>query len=431
VRPCFPALFGHTGPYSSRPTATAINATFSAVFTATTFEPNLVPPQEAPRNGAHWRERTFSATQSVLEGGLPRATVVTAPSCDSEIPMSNRDLQPIAPDAAVQMYLNERDPELADKTLANIRNHLDHFTEWCEQEDITDTAELTGRKLHEYRLWRQEGIAQTTLSINLSSLRKFLRWCASIDAVPDGLDEKVVLPPRDREREARDTMLDADRAEEMLTYLRKFDYASRTHAVLELLWHCGCRKGTMRVFDVGDFHPRKQTLEARHRPEEDTPLKNGRRGERTIALNDRVTGVLRDYIEHHRLNQTDDYGREPLFTTRYGRISLSAIKDAAYTMTRPSVYGSCPHNRDPDDCTATTDTSASQCPSSVSPHPIRRGSITHHLLNEAPETVVSDRCDVSADVLNTTTISGRNTRRERLDDNTSRICCLLQSYPPA
>jgi site-specific recombinase XerD len=313
--------------------------------------------------------------------------------------MSDNELQPIDPESAVEMYLNEREPEVADKTLENIRNHLGHFTEWCAEEGITDTTELTGRRLHDYRLWRQEGIAQTTLSINLSSLRKFLRWCASIDAVPEGLDQKVVLPSRTRESEARDTMLEADRAQEMLNYLRKFDYASRTHALLELMWHCGCRKGTVRTFDLDDFHPRKQTLEARHRPENDTPLKNGQRGQRVISLNDRVTDVLRDYVEHNRWDKTDDYGREPLFTTRYGRISLSAVKDACYTMTRPCMYGSCPHNRDPEQCEATDDNSASLCPSSVSPHPVRRGSITHHLLNDVPETAVSDRCDVSADVL--------------------------------
>ncbi|WP_255151768.1 tyrosine-type recombinase/integrase [Halorarius halobius] len=309
------------------------------------------------------------------------------------------ELQPINPESAVEMYLNERQSELADKTLENITGHLRAFCEWCESEEIDDLTELTGRRLHDYRIWRQEGIAQTTLSINLSSLRKFLRWCVSIDAAPEGLDEKIILPSRNRETEARDTMLNADDAEEMLNHLRKYQYATRTHALLELMWHVGCRKGTVRAFDLGDFHSRNQTLEAHHRPDTDTPLKNGRRGQRTLALSDYVTEVLSDYTEHHRYDKTDDYGREPLFTTRYGRISLSAVKDAAYTMTRPCVYGSCPHNRDTDDCEAVDDNSASLCPSSVSPHPIRRGSITHHLLNDVPETAVSDRMNVSKDVL--------------------------------
>jgi len=42
---------------------------------------------------------------------------------------------------------------------------------------------------------------------------------------------------------------------------------------------------------------------------------------------------------------------------------------------------------------------ASTCPSSVSPHAIRRGSITYHLSEDVPEKVVSDRMNVSLDVL--------------------------------
>ena len=42
---------------------------------------------------------------------------------------------------------------------------------------------------------------------------------------------------------------------------------------------------------------------------------------------------------------------------------------------------------------------ASKCPSSVSPHAIRKGSITHHRNNGWPAKAVSDRADVSQEVL--------------------------------
>jgi len=309
------------------------------------------------------------------------------------------ELEPITPTTAIKLYLNHREPEVAAKTLQNITLHLRHFNEWCEQEGIDNLNELTGRKLHEYRLWRQDGVARTTLSVNLSSLRVFLKWCETVDGVPDGLHETVILPSRRIEEESRDEMLDADHAEEMLSWLRKYNYASRTHALLELLWHTGVRKGTVRSFDVEDFHPRNKTIETKHRPETGTPLKNGRRGQRVIALSDHVVDVITDYIDVHRRSKVDDEGREPLFTTRYGRVSGTAIKRAVYRVTRPCNWGSCPHNREMDACEATVDADASKCPSTVSPHPVRRGSITHHLLNDVPDTAVSDRCDVSADVL--------------------------------
>ena len=52
-----------------------------------------------------------------------------------------------------------------------------------------------------------------------------------------------------------------------------------------------------------------------------------------------------------------------------------------------------------DSCEAMENNKASTCPSSVSPHAIRRGSITYHLSEDVPEKVVSDRMNVGLDVL--------------------------------
>jgi len=61
--------------------------------------------------------------------------------------------------------------------------------------------------------------------------------------------------------------------------------------------------------------------------------------------------------------------------------------------------GECPHDRSIADCDAAEYGSESECPSSVSPHALRRGGITHHLNNKVPKDVVSDRANVSKDVL--------------------------------
>lgn len=70
-----------------------------------------------------------------------------------------------------------------------------------------------------------------------------------------------------------------------------------------------------------------------------------------------------------------------------------------YQWTRPCMIGECPHEKDPETCEYMDRDNASGCPSSRSPHGVRRGSITSHLRDGTPEEIVSDRMNVSGDVL--------------------------------
>jgi hypothetical protein len=110
--------------------------------------------------------------------------------------------------------------------------------------------------------------------------------------------------------------------------------------------------------------------------------------------------VLDDYIETNHPHVKDDHGRMPLLGTRNGRAHRTTLMQNIYTLTRPCHYSNeCPHGRSRDECEATTNAHASKCPSSVSPHAIRRGSITAHRNANVPKDVASDRMDVSGEVL--------------------------------
>jgi hypothetical protein len=110
--------------------------------------------------------------------------------------------------------------------------------------------------------------------------------------------------------------------------------------------------------------------------------------------------VLDDFIAFNHGKTDDDNGRMPLLGTAYGRPSLATIRRKVYQVTRPCVYtDECPHDREIEECEATKSGHASKCPSSVSPHAIRRGSITYHLNAGVPKEVVSDRMNVSDEVL--------------------------------
>lgn len=212
--------------------------------------------------------------------------------------------------------------------------------------------------------------------------------------------KRQILLPTTTAEDARDEMLASERAQKILEHLEQFRYASLEHALLAVLWHTGIRIGAARGLNIEDYSSNNQYLELRHRSKEDAPLKNGTDGERLVGLSDLVCGVLDDWLDVNRPSCVDEYGRKPLFATDYGRISRNRGRSIAYQHTRPCVYGGdCPHNRDVDECGAVTTSYAYECPSSLSPHPIRRGAITYHLQEDTPERIVSDRMDVSTDIL--------------------------------
>ena len=318
-------------------------------------------------------------------------------------------LEPIGPEQAVEMYIEGRRDELSDQTLPSHVYRLEAFTQWCSEEGIENLNELTGRDLYAYRVWRREGngedreeVAAIKLRGQLATLRAFLRFCADIDAVPEDLYSKVPLPTISSSEGVSDSTLDPDRAVEILDYLQRYEYASRKHVTLLLLWHTGARAGGIRSLDLRDCDLESDSpgLQFVHRPETDTPLKKGEKGERWNSISGHVAGVLQDYIDGPRKQVTDDHGRSPLLTTRSGRPTVSTIRDTLYGLTRPCWRGAeCPHDRDPAECEATYYAKASKCPSSRSPHDVRSGRVTAYRREDVPRRVVGDRLDASDDIL--------------------------------
>ncbi|WP_243637929.1 hypothetical protein [Natrarchaeobius oligotrophus] len=172
-------------------------------------------------------------------------------------------------------------------------------------------------------------------------------------------------------------------------------------------------RGANLAIDLDDYEPDEQCVWLRHRPESDTPLKNQDAAERPLALDDYYCDVIDEYIRFHRHDVVDDYGREPLITSDRGRLSSGQIRSKVYQLTQPCLYDECPHDRDPEDCEARFYGHYSECPSSLSPHTIRRGSITFQLREDVPEEIVSDRCDVSSDILDRH--YDRRTGREKME----------------
>ncbi len=266
--------------------------------------------------------------------------------------------------------------------------------------------------MYAYRVWRREGgysgeeLKTVTLRGEMATMRAFLRFCGEIDAVREDLFDQVPLPRTDG-NDVSDSTLDPDRAVEIVDWLERYEYASRRHVIVLMLWHTGCRVGELRALDLGDLdlegdRPRADgpAVHFVHRPEADTPLKNGEKGERWNAISSHVAQTLQEFIDGPRPDVVDEHGRRPLVTTRYGRVSISACRDTLYRVTRPCWRRmACPHDRDPVSCEATHYSKMSQCPSSRSPHDVRSGRVTAHRLADEDRSLVADRMNASEEIL--------------------------------
>ena len=335
------------------------------------------------------------------------------------------NLEPIEPEHALELYLADRENNVSQATIYSHRSRLGHFIRWCNGEaSINNLNDLSGRQLHEFRIWRRiEGdLSKTTEKTQMDTLRVFVKWLESIDAVEQDLHTKVLSPTLTGDDNIRDEMLDVDRAEQILAYLEKYEYASRPHVALTLMWHTMMRVGEIHALDCSDYDPINQSVEVLHRPDSGTTLKNQTKGERFVALSDEVCELLDDWLEYTRPAVTDDNGRDPLITTPEGRAHTTTLRGDCYRYTRPCmVTQECPHERDIDTCEATSYDEASKCPSTVSPHAIRRGGITHALQEGWPMKAVGDRANVSEAVLSMhydsrTEEEKMEQRREYLDD---------------
>lgn len=235
----------------------------------------------------------------------------------------------------------------------------------------------------------------------MDTLKDLLKYCARIGVVNEDLPEKVEPPAVSKEDNVSKTIRPTDRAKALLNYYDSTPEVrhTRAHAVLASAWYVSARKGAFIGFDLESYDSEEQYFEFLHKPEHELPLKNGYDGERIVGLPEELCETLDSYLENDRYEKYDEYGRRPLFTSQRGRASTSGFSGWMYLATVLCLHSPRPHGNYPETCNYLSYTHASKCPSSRSPHPVRRGSITWHRNRGWPLDELARRANTSVRVL--------------------------------
>lgn len=311
------------------------------------------------------------------------------------------NLKPTLPKDAQNRYLKDKSAHVSKKTLYNYRTATTCFTDWLENQGIVDMRDVDSDIIQQFVEYRLESVKPITARNDMVTIRDFIEFCEVIQAVPRELSMMVRIPTTTEADEICDDVLIREEAKAILDHLGKFEYASDRHVIFLIFWKTGMRLSGLRALDVNDFDDGRPALEIRHRPDTGTPLKKKEKGERDVLITPETGKIIQDFVKKRRPNVTDEYGREPLVATKYGRRARTSIQRMVYTATRPCHYdnGRCPFDEDPETCEAATWNGASKCPGSVSPHALRRGYVTAARNAGQPKDVTGERVNMSGRVL--------------------------------
>jgi len=209
------------------------------------------------------------------------------------------------PVSVVEYFLSVNVDDWADWTYKDYSYDLTRFLEYCEYADIDDLSELSSRDLVGFKQWRKKdgNIGLATLHGQLANIRVLIRWCEQVEIVDEGVADEIELPDLDPSDIVSYTRITSEQAQQIVDYYDQFKYVPREFAEFALIWGVLCRLGGVRSLDLESYNREEGYIELEHRPDEETPLKNGESevegegGERKINLPDWLCEILNRYID--------------------------------------------------------------------------------------------------------------------------------------
>jgi len=267
------------------------------------------------------------------------------------------------------------DPEFSDGTVDTYSYGIDKFTAWLEENSL-ELGDLKAWNVGNFTLWLEENfnLEPTTVASYTKAVKQLLIFCAEKDVIDESVVGGHEVRTATKEERQWNKEIDTDRAKEIAAYLQEHHPAHRDTVIFTILLRTGMRTCGLLAIDLGDIYENGGdgwVIDLRDR--EDTPLKRGDDHERIVNIRQDTWKLIQEYATNHRVETTDDNGRNPLITTRHGRACPTTVSTAVLKATCPqhTGIGEC-------DCDAPVTTKgARKCDESHSPHALRAAHVTH------------------------------------------------------
>ncbi|WP_202935157.1 tyrosine-type recombinase/integrase [Halorussus amylolyticus] len=317
-------------------------------------------------------------------------------------PPNGRDPPDLDISEATALFITRNKPDWKGETERSYRKSFDTFEAFADEEGLETVSDLEMWKVGQYSDYLvAKDYARATVQSKQKQARTWLKWLESQGFIQIGTHLAIEPLKLDDSEQTSSDILRPETLRAFLAYYRDSVKwrATRRHALLEIIGHTGARRSCIRALDLEDYDPEARTLSFINRPETGTRLKRGDSHQRKVILSEAPNQVLHEYVQRERYEKHDGNGRQPLFSSTRGRPAKSTITNWLYQATLPCIMQECPHSRERHTCEWTTQTKTSQCPSSTSPHPVRRGSITWQLNIGRSRQDVADRAATTPDVI--------------------------------
>jgi integrase/recombinase XerD len=215
----------------------------------------------------------------------------------------------------IRLFLNylAKEKKCSKNTLDAYNNDLSQLVEYLSSLPDQDVNTFDARLLDEERMklymqhLKEKNYKLSTIARKIAAARTFLRFMAERGRVKESLTEQLASPRINKQMPRALTVQDIRRVLDESARLPTSD-GRRDRAMLELLYATGMLASELMALNVDDFDAVAGTITVNSQKEK----------KRVIKLDKRVSGMIKEYIEVHRINLLSDEKQKALFLNQRG-----------------------------------------------------------------------------------------------------------------